>query len=394
MNQIGDIKVFSLDPAPTVHQFGTLTYVYKWWDGTVSVSNDNVVSKKLNRGGDVSYSVEVVNEVGQSGSYGSSLNVNAPPEIVRSPSISENNASFPYQTQIVVKSYDPELTLVDFLWTKDGVDIGGGSTITSLGTGTNTFDRSVSEEETLQVKMIDAGNGTSLLDFDMYGFQPLPPEVIQSALPVTLVSDASNLPLAVIGEGQFVNFTVFASDTVDGILAFNWAFYGTNGWSATTLNSGTTLSAINGVLQNNSEKDISLETPGIKVAEATVHNLHTNQVTVTRSSVTLEQSIPPTVNTIDTDATLVDLERQVNLADSVSYTAVASDANNDILDYRWDFTQPAGVIMYGKTIVLEPSDYVVFSESVVDRPIVGVLTVTDRFDESDTANIPVVTVLI
>lgn len=394
MNQVGQTKRFTLEPAPTVSEFGTLAYVWKWWDGTVDATTQNTVTKKLNLGGNLAYDIEVVNMQGQSGSYGSSIFVNSPPVIVRSPTISRNNASFNYTTELQLKAYDPDGGAVSFLWYETGTALGGGTTVTMSGTGTNTFTRNVTQDETLTVLAIDTDAGTQALNFELYGVAPSPPEVIQSALPRSLTSDTANLPSAVIGPDEFVDFTLFASDVTDGSLAYEWAFYGTNGWSVDSFSAGTTSLVSPGVFQNTVRKDISGETAGEKVAEGTVVNVASGQSTVVRSTVTLEESVAPEIASIGNDAPISGLEYQIPLAGQVTYVGTAVDVNGDILDYKWVFTQPSGVTLWGKTITFRPADYTVFSSAASNLPIVGNLTVIDRFGETDSATIPTVTVII
>ncbi len=387
-NQVGQIKTFSI--LGTVPAGSDITYVWRWWDGSVSVTKEQSVAKKLNVGGTLGYSCTAVSPHGEAQDHSSTIIVNSPPVFSGSPSLSANDKPFPFTPTITSKAYDPEGSGVAFKWFDGASYLGSGTTVVANGTGTNSFAYEATENKKLTLTVLDgygtsSDAGTRRLDFGLRGFVASGPVASFSAVPNTLITSTANLPKTVIGPGQTVNFTAFASDPLAGSLTFVWSFTTANGWASNANSAGTSTTLVTGVIQNTLVKNVSAEAPGEKIAVCTVTNTTTGATTVIRSTVLLEQSYAPIVSTISTTATLSGLNLAVPLAGVVSYTGTASDANGDLVTYKWALTQPPAVL-YGRTLLVKPSDY--NSTSVVGREITGVLVVSDKFGMTGTQALP------
>src|SRR6516162_8171626 len=106
MNNVGDTKTFTISGGASD---GSITYVWKFWDNSVQVTTEPTVEKVLNEGGTgLGYSCTYCDALGQSATLTGSLDVNAPPVIVGTPTISVNDALFPFNTILTSICYDPE----------------------------------------------------------------------------------------------------------------------------------------------------------------------------------------------------------------------------------------------------------------------------------------------
>lgn len=394
MNQVGQIVTFTLQGAPA--DGGGFTYVWKWWDGSVSVTTVPIVQKQLNIGSvtPLAYSVTVADDLGNSSTTNATIVVNAPP-VVLSPSISQNDQAFGYQAVMTTKAYDPEHTQAAFLWYNSGTALGAGSSIYSGGTGTNTFNFTVNQDTQLRLLCIDYNGsttdaGTTPLNFQLRGFDPAGLQASSSAVSNSIIANTNNLPSIVIGPGQTVNFTAYAQDSEPGRLIFDWAFYGSNGWVADFFYADQGTHVDSGARKSVIGRDISGETSGEKLAVCNVTNIASGQTVQVQTTVELLQSFAPVISNISTSLPFNGATFNVPRTSYLLFTGTASDDNNDLLTFRWDFTQPSGVVLWGRTVFIQPADYSVFSASGLvggPRPITGNLTVADRFNQTDVKTI-------
>ena len=146
----------------------------------------------------------------------------------------------------------------------------------------------------------------------------------------------------------------------------------------------------NGSYRSQFVRNVSTEYPGLKTALCTVTNLTTGQSLVLRQTVQLNASQTPVIKNITTDAPLVGAVYQVVRTSSVHFTGTATDLNHLLLNYRWDFSEPAGVQLWGKTIMIRPDQYDYYSQAALQagpRNISGQLTVFDRFNATAAVSI-------
>lgn len=419
-HQVGTTALFTVTGVPA----GSYAYVWDWWDGTTSATAVPTTTKKLNMGGDphdgnlLRFSVTIVAEDGQFQVRSGSIEVNNPPSIASSPSISLNDQFFPFTSVIQIRAFDVENELVSFYWyNAQDEPIGGGSSGTlglingtyngtvGLYNGTlNTFSRVVEETQTIVAKLVDTNGGTTVVDFSLRGGTPPPPTITASTEVNTLTADATTLPDHRIGTGRSVNFVVFSSDVVN-TLNFLWSFYGTNGWASTSFSTGVTEILAGNTLKNSVVKSIENETGGPKRAIVTVNNTTTGiAIDVPVDVVLIGNTVADTITfKVYRQSIATETELDLSISDShqtpdtvpadakVRYQATAVDPQGDIVTYRWQFLQPSGLfpsslVLWGRSVMIDTAGYPAGSA------IQGVVTATDRFGGQIQTSIPAVIV--
>jgi len=376
-------------------------YVWKWWDGTVDVTSVPTVNKTLNVGGTLSYTLLQTDAYGRSHEYTDTIVVNFPPTIIGSPTISQNDAAFPFNTVLSSISYDPDHpggTELSFAWYNGPTLIGAGTTVVvSTGTYQNFLNvNGVTANETLTQVITDTSNSSLSFNYSIRGFTPSGLQGSSSSVGNSLVSSANNLSQIIIGPGQHATFTAYAQDTTPGQLQFLWSAGTLNGWSTGTVITQTPSQLPNGLYKSQITRDVSAETPGLKSVLCTVTNLTTNGTIGFDTTVTLVSAETPVINSISADAPVINGGYAVSQAGFVHFSATAADPNNALLNYRWDFSQPL-VTLYGREVMLRPSDYSVFDETVLEGngtdpgtgplPITGQVTASDRFGKTTSVSL-------
>lgn len=417
-HQVGTTAEFTITGVPA----GNYAYVWDWWDRTTSATAIPYTTKKLNMGGDphdgnlLRFTVTIVAEDGQSQVRSGSLEVNNPPSIASSPSISRNDDFFPFTSVIQIRAYDVENEQISFFWyDAEDVPLGGGTSGTlGLINGTyngtvaqyngtlNVFTHVVEETQTIYAKLVDTAGGTTTVDFSLRGGVPPPPAITASTEVNTLTADATTLPDHRIGTGRSVSFVVFSSDVVN-TLDFLWSFYGTNGWASNSFSTGVTEVLAGNSLKNSVVKSIENETGGPKRAIVTVNN------STSGKSVDVPVDVFLVANTVAEDMTFkvyrqtiaTEIELDLSASDAhpvpdtvaadakVRYVATAVDPQGDIVTYRWQFLQPTGVlpsslILWGRSVMVDTVGY------PAGGAVQGVVTATDRFGGQVQSNIPAV----
>ena len=372
-----------------------------WWDNTIDTRSVPVVQKQLNVGGTLPYSVVQSDILGRSITYNGSLVVNFPPAIVGLPSISVNDAAFPYDTLLQSTSYDPEHpggTELTFEWYDGPAFISNGiTTIVSTGTYLNGLEvDGLDTDETLTQIITDTSNGVTQINYFLRGFTPSGLQGSSSSISNSIISSANNVSNIIIGPGQEATFTAYAQDTSNGQLQFLWSAGTLNGWTQNFQTTDTPAPLSNGLYKSQITLSVGTETSGVKTVLCEVTNLETLQSIIFDSAVSLVAAQAPTITAISTDAPIINGGYAVSQSGFVHFSAVGADPNNALLSYEWVFTQPA-VTLYGRTVMLRPSDYAVFDETILvgngtnpgtgPLPIIGQVTVTDRFDQTSTVSL-------
>jgi len=240
---------------------------------------------------------------------------------------------------------------------------------------------------------VDGDSGTSSINFELRGYDPSAPQFSVAASPDTLTSGASTLPVQVIAPGQTVKFTAFGYDPAPGSLLFTWYFYGSNGWSQPGLPSITTDTGT-GVAQGfKSEKDFPISseiTAGQKTAAVSVTNTSTGKTTYSSIPVRLVLNEAPVITSVGMyDATTglpvtTVTKLAAPLRTLVKFSGTASDANDDVLLFRWDIYSPPAVAaytVYGRDGFVDVTDWT----SPATHTSVGVVTATDRYGVSSSS---------
>ncbi len=426
MHQVGDVVTLRVMGTPSAAS--EPVYVWKWWDGAVAVTGtaSGSVLKRLNLGGNPAESFTVPFRCDICDALGNvvqvlpdTIQVNNPPTVVPSPTASNLDKPFPYTSQIVVKAYDMEEAGVNFYWYSGTTPTGGHDATTSAPasvegtyygtlTGlmrtlyTNTFDIDVLSAGTVYTcKLVDGNAGTNLLHFEMRGYDPAAPLFAVAASPETLTASATSLPVQTIAPNQFITFTAYGYDPVPGALQFCWYFYGTHGWSQPGLpkiypDSGT-------ITGQGSKSSLTFgiedeTTEGEKRVLVAVSNAVTGKTTWTTIPVRCVLNVAPEITSVGVyhPTTAQEMSTVTKLTPPlrtlVRFSGTASDANNDVLNYRWDIYAPpasTAYTVYGRDGFVDVSDW---SSGV--KTAVGVVQASDRYGVSSAAfTIPQITIV-
>lgn len=391
MDQVGQEKTFALVSAPVDPNI--YAYVWHWWDGATEATTVPTTVKRLNIGGEpgtneLHYRCEPVLVDGQSTVIdGVVVDVNNPPTVFPPVTVSQNDAYFPYDTEIAVTAFDFDDHLLSFEWYDGGNSLGAG-TVVGVGaldgtwTGNDTTvvgayngTRStlalsgVAADKALRLYIWDTQNGTTTVDVALRGQAKPVPVVAGTAGAVSTLGGASTTPVIRIRPGAALNLTVYAKDPAGGTLTFLWLFDASNGWNADATAAGTTVDTADGGKQNSYSKDVSGETTGgatQKTVRAVVRitSTSTSGVVEIPFDAILVANASPTdlefgakVNGVDYSlASLV----AVAAGSKVEFSATASDGNGDVLDYYWEFTQsvpPTSLRLWGARVVLDTVGY-------------------------------------
>lgn len=392
MNNVGDVKTFTV---PGGAADGSIRYVWRWWDGTVDVTTVPTIQKTLNRGGvNLPVDVDYCDALGNSSTISTTITVNQPPILTGSPTISNNDKLFPFNSVMQSTAYDPEgAGALSFAWFNGNSSLGAGSTtIPSAGTYQNSFTASgVSANATYTQVITDVDGGETRLQYSLRGEDPAGLAGSGAAISNSIISNSNNISEVIIGPGAEVTFTDYAQDANPGQLQFVWTLAQADGWAADYTTTDTPAQLGNGSYKSAITRDVSGESAGLKIARCVVTNLTTSQSITIRSTVQLTMPLPPTISSMSTDGSPQGGFFKVLRNASVHLTGTASDPNNLLLSYRWDFTQPPGVTLWGRQIMIRPDQYPVFDQATLvtngAKPLVGVLTVTDRYNLSDAKSI-------
>lgn len=403
--QSGDEVVFDIEPTPST---GTQIYAYVWrlWDDTVRATTDpTTLPVAINVGGqpytgELHYSVMPVQIDGQNVVLDGTITANNPPIILPSPTVSLNDAYFPYSTQIVITAIDFDNDDLTFAWYNGFTSLGAGmSTFVGSLAGTwtgngvtvidnfagtqNVFSTAVGQTEMLTCVITDARGGVTSLDLQLRGFDAPAPSAGGAGAITGLTADASTLPIQRIGAGQTVVFTAYGQDLSGGAVTFLWNFAGSNGWTiGPVYTTGTTTVLPNGVYQNTYTKDISGEVVlkgTVKTSVAEVLISSATMQTPVQFAVDLIANQPPNTITFTTKANnaVIGAGETFPAGTPIEYDAVVQDSQGDICEYQWVFQQPEGVIP--STVTLWGAKIAVDTTAYPDGFfIIGALTVTDR----------------
>jgi hypothetical protein len=245
MPQVGETKVFAIDPAPVSDAI--YAYVWTWWDGSTEATEVPQATKRINLGGEpgteeLHYRCAAVLDDGRSVVLNGTLaGVNHPPVLQPPVQVSVNDAYFPYTTEIEVTAYDPNNEDFIFSWYEGDTSLGAGiSAFTGLVSGTwqghgrtvvadysgttCTLALTVGSPRQITLFVADVSGGVSRLDFDLRGKVPPLPDVSGSSAVQTLFGDNAVRPVVRVGPGAELIFSVYAKDPSGGALTFLWEF--------------------------------------------------------------------------------------------------------------------------------------------------------------------------
>lgn len=408
MYQVGQTRIFSLS---SVSGTNVYSYVWKFWDTTVSATDQPVVAKTLNIGGNPTddrslyFTCTAVAIDAQEVVVNGSFQVNNPPSIVPSPTISANDLYLPFTTRLQVDAFDLDETLGDtplqFDWylgsnylgngtlgstyAFDGTWTGNGSTVVqSLTAQPCYYDAVVSSDRVVRVYVQDPRGGITYVDFDLRGYVRPPPATGILASPGNLGGSASVQPIKRIGVGHYIDFAVDARDAANDALSFVWTFAGSNNWTVPEVGPGVTGPNPDGSFRSIYTKDISGEvvTTGTqKTATAVATVFSASERTDVSISVVLVQNSAPSnvVFSIKNAVTQVAINPStpVAIGTKVEFIANVTDPDKDIAYVYWVFSTSSGTpvvnpMLIGPKVVVDTALWTGCAD------VLGSVTIVDR----------------
>ena len=388
MDQVGQTKVFSIAPIPAS---GTQIYAYVWdyWDGSSEATTVPSSVKRINIGGKpgygtLIYSCQPVQIDGQSVVLYGTLAVNNPPSIISPVEVSVNDGYFPFNTRVTVRAFDFENEALTFGWyddlgtyfgvgtssyigNVDGTWRGENQTIVGVYNGTqNYFDTTVVADKTLVVLVRDTNGGTSAIGIDLRG-RELPPVSLGGSSSTLTTTDGSSVPVVRVEPGAEISFSVYAKDPAGNPITFEWLFNATDGWTTSpTSDPGTSTATEDGGVQNAYVRDVSGET--VTGERKTVRA----RVRITGSAATKElifdailvRNLAPSTPTFtaEVNGASYNLVERPPIASGakVKLVASSSDVEGDVVEYKWEFTQPFApnpLILWGAEVLIDTTGY-------------------------------------
>jgi len=418
MNQVGDQVGLMTAPVPS----GSAIYSYAWdfWDGTSTATAAPFVAKVINIGGqpgtdELHYQCTPVAIDGQHVTLNGTIWANGEPTILPGVSISNNDDYFAYSTQLSLRAINQDGDLFSFAWYTGTTFLGLGTTAaigsasgTWTGNGTtvianypareNHIGLVVASSRIVTCYVTDTRGGTTSVDFALRGEANPPPDATVAAGVGGASFDASTPPTARIGTGQTVDFTVYVAPMPSHSMGFQWDFSGSNNWTMPpATESGTTAVLANGGFQNTVHRDISTEvvsTGTSKAATAGVRIVATNAFSGQLTHTDAQFEITLIANSIPSSVTVT---RKVNNVDitgfgpvvagsAIQFSAVGTDADLDVLFYKWQIAQPFTpnpVYFWGPKFVYDTTGY------AGGQSVQGQLAVIDRLGGQLNVVIPV-----
>jgi hypothetical protein len=213
MHQVGEEITFELTVSPSAAS-GVYSYVWEWWDGTVTATTEPRATKRLNMGGDPNngrklfYSVRPVMEDGQSTRHHGRDRCKQSALRRAVAHGLPNDQFFPFVTRVDLTAYDVENDGLAFTYLDSAGTIIGHGTSSYVGPGGRHLERHPRplrrDEQFLlrhdpeQSKRApgDRGQaqGTRAVTFQFFGQTAPPPMVGVTADPDVITADATTLP--------------------------------------------------------------------------------------------------------------------------------------------------------------------------------------------------------
>lgn len=425
MNQVGQIKTFSLDPITAPEGTNIYAFVWDFWDGSTEVTAGTTVQKRLNIGGApdgeadkgrLDFRCYPVAIDGQSGSIYGALSVNNAPTIY-SAEIDNNNGYFPYPALLTVTAYDigtasPANPNLQFAWYEGDTmlsapALGVGSELVSgtwAGNGrtviknyladVGTYAATVDNDRVIRCYVYDQDAGTSFIDFPLYGQPTPPPDPLLYADPESPAEASSSTYKVRVGPEQYLTLVAYARD-LSGVSQpqFTWTYATADGWQGSTSFVDPAPEALDGGVW----KSTSVKYTGTEIVTGTDVSVVTARCHVENNYG--EVDVPFVVellsNTIvgaPTIYTKVGASAEVTgaiavttaLGTKVRYRVTADDPDYDLVNAEWHFANnntplAAGTLqdagsMFGHTVWLD-----VTPEWAVGQNTFAYVTVKDRF---------------
>lgn len=392
MNQIGDTVNLMVAPAPS----GSVIYSYVWdfWDGSTTATDKPFVAKVVNISGEpgtdeLHYTVRPVAVDGQSVTLNGTITANAAPTFLPGASVSNNDAYFAYATTLKVQTFITDADPYYYAWYSGTSYLGAGTSIpignvsgTWIGNGKtviqnypatqNQITAIIANPQIITCYVVDTRAGTNSVSFGLNGDPNPPPDASLTAGVGAITFDSTTPPIARIGVGQTVNFTVYVAPMPDHTVSFLWTFSGSNGWTMPPVTTpGVTTVLPNGGWQNTVNRNIDSEvvfsgTSKVSTAEVRVTAVNTLNGEISHAdaqfSVTLIANSPPSSVTIQRKVNGVPISGlgPVTHGQNIEFSAAGTDPNGDYMTYFWRFNQPfvpALLNLWGPKVVVDTGSY-------------------------------------
>jgi hypothetical protein len=305
-----------------------LTYVWEWWDGTISVTATNVTTKVANRWGQLAYTVTAVDPWGNKSVRSDTIEVNRPPEILELKA-DKNDGVFPYQAQVTAKVAGANYPI--------NVQFNGSQGAVAAGTGTFNFDLIVAQAGTKELVATDNAGVISRAQLQFFGRNNLPPAVSAPELTPLVWRTNSKGTVAVV-----------AADPEGGSLTFKWTLSGTNGWtgSAVMENVPGTLHALSYGTKSVLEVDTTGQTPTnpdqFKYIELVVEDPDGGATQFNITTTPIKVVMLPNSNPVIDGMSASPASATVGVP--VLFSGTAHDADGDPLSYRWVLSGPINLM--------------------------------------------------
>jgi len=332
-----------------------LLYVWEFWDGSTATTTVPHYTKVLTRAGTVSMTVYAVDP--DTGSYTQdsySFDVNSPP-VVSSLSASATDRPVPFSTVITVDAEDPEGSPILYKWKLDGADLHQYGNSVNL-----TFTQAGNYEVTAVLD--DDFGGVAESSIRIIARQNIPPDLT----PISVTPSTFRR-----GVGQTATFVTIGTDPdgPESSLVFAWASTPST-LLASIIQSSETPSGSG--IQSLREVDLSSVPEGNYIVKCSVTDVY-GSTRIVSSTVNVQFNNPPVIQ--NAGATAIG-------GGVIRFSALATDADLDLIFYRWDFAADAYIgafSLYGSAV-----DYQTVSGQT---SVTALLTVTDALGKSVTRTV-------
>lgn len=330
-----------------------VSYVWKFWDGTVRATTVPYVQKVINKGGTLHYDMLAIDDTARVATFSGVVVANAPP-VLTSVSLSDNDSPAPYTTSVTSTWLDPENT--------------GPITVMADGQADVISSPGISI-----IDLLVASNRTVLLsgtDFDG-GITQFPIDLRVTSAPLINVVGSADPPVARIGFGTTVMIGAFAEDqNGQAITQFQWFLETAGGWATnqtlTAPGDGPIIDQGGGGFSSFVTISLFGQVAGNKVIRL-VASTPTSSAEVS-IPITLVANSAPVVTSFG-------ISGSIGAGQASQVSAVATDADGDILTYAWAFNRPFGINRSGNPVsVTLASGSVIEGTVVVSDPLGGSVT--------------------